>query len=431
MLQHFLKYAYLPFIGIICLWIGLNVQGGKKEFKYVILSDGKGYYSTLPAIFIYKDLNYSFMDEVEKQHYDSLSHYEFRTACDIGCTNKYFAGTSLLQLPFFIGAVIFSSVTDLPVDGYSPPFAIAILFAGVFWMVVGSYYLRKVLLHFDVTLGLATFIAAVMLFGTNLFYYTVVEPAMSHVYSFALITMFTYFMLNWRKTFQRRNILLGSIVFGILVFVRPLNGIIIAALPFLWGHPRQYREQLIDLLRSQTFLISAVVSIIIPMMQLVLYKISVDRFFVDSYPGETFNFLHPELFNFLFSYKKGLFVYLPILLVALCGWIFVYRTDKFKAVSGIVFLFVLIWTLSSWWNWYYGGSFGSRVIIDFLVLFAIPMALVVKNARKTSVKIFVISLIVVLTLFCQIQTYQYRYYLIHWSEMNKELYWKNFMKLKS
>jgi hypothetical protein len=431
MLQHFVKYAYLPLIGIVCLWIGLNVQGGKKEFRYVIISDGKGYYSTLPALFIYNDLNYSFIDQVEKKHYDSLSHYEFRVACDLGCTNKYFAGTSLLQLPFFLGAVIYTSAANLPVDGYSPPFTISILIAGIFWMVIGSHYLRKVLFHFGVTLGEATFISTVMLFGSNLFYYAVVEPAMSHVYSFALITIFTNLMLNWRKSFQRKNILFGSIVLGIIIFVRPFNVIIIAALPFLWGHPRQYRDPLLDLIRSPIFFISGLIAIGIPILQLLIYKMSVDHFFLDSYPGETFNFLHPELFNFLFSYKKGLFVYLPILAIALFGWIFIYKTNKFKALSGIGFLLLLIWTLSSWWNWYYGGSFGSRVIVDFLIYFAIPLALVVKHSRGIIFRTIVIGIIVVLTLSCQLQTYQYRYYLIHWSEMNKELYWKNFMKLKS
>ncbi len=431
MLQNFLKYAYLPLIGIVCLWIGLNIQGGKKAYKYVIISDGKGYYSNLPALFIYNDLNYSFLDEVEKQHFDSLSQYEFRTACDIGCTNKYFAGTSLLQLPFFIGAVIFSSVSDLPVDGYSPPFAIAILSAGIFWMVVGSYYLRKVLLHYDVSLGTATFISTVMLFGTNLFYYTIGEPAMSHVYSFALITMFTHYMLEWRTTFQGRTILYGALVLGLIVFVRPFNGIVIAAVPFLWGQPQYYRHQIIQLLRSRTFLLCCLIAILVPSLQMLLYKLSVDRFFLDSYPGESFHFLNPELFNFLFSYKKGLFVYLPILFVALFGWIYIFRTDKFKAIAGISFLLLLIWTLSSWWNWYYGGSFGTRVIVDFLVYFAIPLALLVKNIQKKLHKTLLIGLTVLLTFFCQIQTYQYRYYLIHWSEMNKELYWKNFMKLKS
>jgi hypothetical protein len=213
--------------------------------------------------------------------------------------------------------------------------------------------------------------------------------------------------------------------------VRPFNGIVIAAIPFLWGQPGVYKEQLIALLRAKTFALSCLIALFIPSLQMLLYKISVDRFFLDSYPGETFNFLHPELFNFLFSYKKGLFIYLPLLFVALFGWIFMYRTDKFKALSGIGFLLLLIWTLSSWWNWYYGGSFGSRVIVDFLIYFAIPLALVVKHSRGIIFRTIVIGIIVVLTLFCQLQTYQYRYYLIHWSEMNKELYWKNFMKLKS
>lgn len=431
MLQQFLKYAYLPLIGIVCLWVGFNVQGGKKQFRYVIISDGKGYYSNLPAIFIYRDLNYTFLDHIEQQHFDSLSHYEFRTACDLGCTNKYFAGTALLQLPFFTGAVAYSIIAGSPLDGYSPPFAVAVICAAVFWLIIGTYYLRKVVLHYHVSLGTATFISTVILFGTNLFYYTIGEPAMSHVYSFALITMFTYFMLKWRSTFQRRAIIVAVLVFGLILFVRPFNGIVIAAIPFLWGHPSEFKKQLGTLLRAPIVVLSCLCALLIPGVQLLLYKISVDHFFLDTYPGESFNFLRPELFNFLFSYKKGMFIYLPLLMVALFGWIFLWKTDKFKAISGISFIIILIWALSSWWNWFYGGSFGCRVIVDFLVYFAIPLALLIRNMRTKVQKTALIGLLVLLTLFCQLQTYQYRYYLIHWSEMNKELYWKNFMKLMS
>ena len=78
--------------------------------------------------------------------------------------------------------------------------------------------------------------------------------------------------------------------------------------------------------------------------------------------------------------------------------------------------------------WYYGGSFSSRVYVDYLAVFAIPLALLIQNSTKKfkTAWIVVIGALIVL---CQIQSYQYRYYIIHYTDMTKTLYWDNFLKL--
>jgi hypothetical protein len=79
--------------------------------------------------------------------------------------------------------------------------------------------------------------------------------------------------------------------------------------------------------------------------------------------------------------------------------------------------------------WYYGGSFSSRVYVEYLPLFMIVLA-VFLNAQSVSMKkILSNSLIVLLILVCQIQTFQYRYYEIHWSDMTKEKYWNVFLRV--
>ena len=40
-----------------------------------------------------------------------------------------------------------------------------------------------------------------------------------------------------------------------------------------------------------------------------------------------------------------------------------------------------------------------------------------------------VGLIVLLALLCQVQTYQYRHWQIHWSDMDKERYWENFLRI--
>jgi hypothetical protein len=68
-------------------------------------------------------------------------------------------------------------------------------------------------------------------------------------------------------------------------------------------------------------------------------------------------------------------------------------------------------------------------MIEFYPFFAILLATALQEIKNiTSKKIF-LSLIVLLVLVCQIQTYQYRRMQIHWSDMNKEKYWDVFMRI--
>ena len=43
-----------------------------------------------------------------------------------------------------------------------------------------------------------------------------------------------------------------------------------------------------------------------------------------------------------------------------------------------VYFAVLVYVFSSWWSWDYGCSFGSRPMVEYLVIFAIPIVFFVK-----------------------------------------------------
>ena len=81
---------------------------------------------------------------------------------------------------------------------------------------------------------------------------------------------------------------------------------------------------------------------------------------------------------------------------------------------------------SSWWQWYYGGSFGSRAFIDYYAYMFIPLALWLEYGK---LKKFFVPLTFLFILVCQIQTFQYQYGYIHWSDMTKEWYWDNFLRI--
>ncbi len=65
-------------------------------------------------------------------------------------------------------------------------------------------------------------------------------------------------------------------------------------------------------------------------------------------------------------------------------------------------------------------------MIEYYIYFFILFSLLLQKSRR---KKFLTVLTLALIIICQIQTYQYKNGYIHWSEMNKERYWDNFLRI--
>ena len=133
--------------------------------------------------------------------------------------------------------------------------------------------------------------------------------------------------------------------------------------------------------------------------------------------------------DFLFSYRRGLFVYAPILLIALLGFYPLAQKSAFQAITLCVFILATVYFLSSWWMWFYGGGFGMRPAIDFFVFFAVPLALLINLfLQRKAIKWLGLLIIALFIFMAQIQTYQKVNFILPWDGINKEIYWKLFLK---
>lgn len=412
---------------LISVWVSSNLKWSEQGRKYVIISDGKGYYAYLPAVFIYHDLNLGFFDTIEAKYYDDHVKYDYRSGAHGKVIDKYFAGVAVMQLPFFLAGHAVTLMSDQPADGYSKWYVIFVCLGAITWLGIGLHYLRKFLRLHGANEQQSAFILFVIYFGTNLFYYTLVEPAMSHLYSFSLVAMFLYFGKKWLDSDDKSAALKCAAVFGMIALVRPVNVLIGLWLIYEAGSMGRLWTRKIALLRSPLHAILSPILIFSPfLVQMIIWKIQSGHWFVNSYGDEAFHFTQPHVIDFLFSYKKGLFVYLPITFIALFGLAYLWKHNRRKALFAAGYLFFIVYVLSSWWMWYYGGSFGTRVIVEFLPIFALLLYYLLSGMKNRNAKIALVALIVVVVLLCQLQTIQYRYELIHWSEMDGERYWSVF-----
>lgn len=412
---------------IVC---STNIYWGKDHWRTLLQVDARGYYAYLPSLLLDGDPNLGSFDRIEREtYYRPELFYEYRSAHNGRTIDKYWGGTALMQTPFFLGAHAYAHLTGNVTDGWSKPYMLAVGLAAIAWVVLGLWCTAKLLATYAVRDGWIAFTLVAFAFGTNLFYYAVVAPGMSHAYSFGLCSAFL--LLARRLALAPRGIhfvVLGALL-GAIVLVRPVNGLVVLALPIFFEGTAQVQRAW-DLLKRSPLIVAAsvLVFVCIAGLQFLYYHAATGDWFVYSYGNEGFNWTDPHIADILWSYRKGLFVYLPILLISLVGLWPLWERSRTSVKLWAAFFLLLTYVLSCWWNWWYGGSFGSRVYVEFFALFALPFALALQRLPRPWRTAF-ITVAVVLVVVCQVQTYQMRYGSIHWENMDRERYWEEFLRV--
>jgi len=438
-LHSFIKaHAYtLMIISIIIyslFYIQQNRWSGwdKQQWKKVIDSDGIGYYEYLRAAVIYNDFSYSYIFDGNDRVSPELAElYLYKNGEKRA--NKYYAGTALLLLPFFSIAHLLSILLGYELNGYSQIYQYFVSIATLFYLLLTFYYLKKLMNEYKIPPFISAFILALLYLGTNLFFYTTMAPAYSHLYSLFSISMFLYYSKKTCTRFSHKSLILASVAFGLAVLIRPTNGIILLALPFLAGNGNILRDTILKYFRSWKHVVFSIAIIIsIVFIQLILYKIQTDKYIIWSYKGHSFDLLDPHLFAMLFGFRKGLFIYIPISFLAFLSVFYLIRKQFYEFITLLSAIMIILYFFSTWCGWAGGASYGPRMLIEFYPLLFLPLGIFTSQACKRILPIVVfIILSGIFISFNLIQTNQYNNYIIHHGSMNKERYCKVFLKTAS
>nr|NQU90255.1 hypothetical protein [Bacteroidota bacterium] len=432
LLKTFIFKYHIGFIAIIALLLFFANRNPYSPHDKMIGSDGKGYYAWLPAIFIHQDLTFGFVEEYERIHYQNTDDsFGFRRTVNNHIVNKYFPGVAILWLPFFLLAHLFCMISPFPADGYSLPYQFAIALAAIFYLWLGLKLLEKILRHFGFEKIIAAITIWIIFFGTNLYYYTIEESSFTHVYSFAAINGFVLAVLTLTgfKTLSGLNnrwVALASLLFGLIVIIRPVNGIVIFIIPLLAGSI----HHMLNLVRSVfskpgTALLAILPPLAILAIVPILWYLQTGRPVVYTYGDEHLELLKPNFFRILFSYNNGMFTYNPVLIISVIGLIPLFRKSTFAAISLTVFLIITIYIISCWTMWWYGEAYGARPFIEFYCIAGILLASLIQWTKSTgkTMLISLLTLLVVLSGFTQFRMWQYKHNIIPSKEQTSESYW--------
>ncbi len=426
-------------IGFVGLYNQARWNNPDKRFR-VIYWDVVSYYAYLPATFIYHDISLSFANSEAIKNSNDIVFWG-NPLPNSKQVIKTTMGVAFFYAPFFAVAHLrahFSHGKYAP-NGFSLPYHRYLAFSGLFWGCIALFVLRKLLkIYYSdwvVALGLVT-----VSFATNFYNYTVYEGCVAHIYGFLLITCFTLCCVHWTQKITLRNSMLLGFLAGFIILLRPTN-IVVLVIPIFLGvtNWQSFRLRLNHIFSHFSYiLVSAFCAFLAFLPQLLYWKYVTGSYLFFSYGNERFFWQDPKLIEFVLGYRKGWLVYSPAMVFGILGLFLLQKKARAFAIPIVLVMGLSIYALSCWWAWWFGGSFGSRSLVDFYGLMAVPICAFFsygfdreKRKQKTFFWVKHVVFCSILAFFIHLNMYQTRQYrtgLIHWDGMTKQSYWAIFLQ---
>lgn len=432
LLLSFLKNKGIYILTFILLAVFTSSQHkSDSEFDRPIQGDVKAYYAYLPALFIYQDKTYGFVDEMESKYYpsDGSAFKDFTNKQPNGTVvNKTFPGLAIAYLPFFAGAYCYAALAEYPLDGYSLPFQTSIVIAHWVFILLGLVMLQRASAFLNCRKRWFWIVSLSLIFGTNIHYYLIYDFSVSHICNFLLSSAFVLNIFKWIQQSKLKFLGIALLILAFSIIVRPTNAIFFIFIPFL---SLLLQKNLLEVIKQTNFkqkqiLIFLFLGLVILLIPLLLWKWQTNYWLVYSYQNEGFNFFNPEVWKFLFSFEKGWLLWSPLILVSLILITLDAKRNFKLLLSFFLPLFLCIYVFSSWWCWTYGTGFGQRPLIEFIP-FLLLLLFVFSDYWK---KVFVLAAFP-LVILSMIQAYQTYNGILPSAEVTSSLYWQNFGKMKT
>lgn len=384
----------------ICIFLTISFHNKIPELHYraEIWADKAGYYIYLPATFIYGYEPTNYPESIDKQTGEGF----FLKYEDHKVQTKYTCGQAILMTPFFLVTHFIASAFDLEPTGFSKIYHDSINIAALFYLILGLFFIYKFLKNYFNYF--AALISVFLIFiATNLYWYSIIETFMSHVFSFFLFSAFLYFSKQFidNENKRTRYFIILSVLLSLIILIRPTNFIIGFILLFIdIKHFTEFKQRILNLLKFKYFALFLITFLIVIFPQLLYWKYLTGSFISYSYGDEGFIYWkNPKILEVLFYPGNSLFLFTPIwifILISIFSFIF---KNKWLGISIFSIFLLVIYLSASWHSWSFGCSYGMRPMVEYLVIFAIPITFIIEKILSFRNKILKFSILLILVYF--------------------------------
>jgi len=425
--QYFLSLFFVIFSIAYCFQV-YEVGKNYNRFDKVINEDALGYYIILPAIFKYHDPNFEFIDSVLRQS-ETYKNYVPPVVNELVNGKKvckYYSGVAILQAPFYL---FNSLITNSKENGFQRSNHVSILISAISYLLLGFWGMIDLLKRLKTPSILIVCTVCMTLFGSNLFAYSTYDIAYSHVYSFFALVFFIRATYIFKHQINLKTAVLCGLFFGLIVIIRPLNGISILFIPIVFGL-KPFRL-LFNKAHLKFTIIALISALFVLGIQSSIWHWQTGLWYVYPYGNESLNLLEPHVLELVFGFNCGWAIYTPLpFLILVFSLLFLFvRKQMRQGIWMSVFSIALLYLLSSWYYLHYGCTVGCRPITEFYGPLFIAFAYSAKPYIRTNWSKSILLLIAGFGIYYnQIVHKQFFENIINWCEMDKQRFQMVFMK---
>lgn len=390
---------------------------GMETRNFVMSSDMEGYYQYLPYVLL--------KSKEDVQHMRWAKPYG-----DDKKLNVFTCGVAIMQLPFFLVAHGITKYLELEPSGYGPVYFTSVFIATIFYVLMGLIFLYYFLLHYFKP-KIAAWVVVLVFYATNLFYYTIMSPGMSHAYSFSLVAMYLFAVPRFYRKSSVANTLLLAFPLALLTLIRPTS--LVLSLFFLLYNVSSLSDfyERIRFLLKRWYLVVliGVVGFVVFIPQMWYWYTVTGKYFYYSYQDEGFsNILSPKIFTVLLGPRNGWFVYTPLMLVAFLSLIYLTYRRQLNSLPTLLILGIIVYINGSWWRPTFSAAAGYRALIEYIPLMAVPLGYFIGRVNAKENKLLRTAMITLFSVFV-VYNILFAFKYSPWVWWNTDWQWSHMLRL--
>ena len=324
-------------------------------------------------------------------HDDGVVYYSFLRKF-FGTHNDgvaYQFGSTVLEAPFYLASQLVATRGQL--DHYHAG-EIAVAFASGVAMLLCLYFGWLILR--DLALPRGPAVLLLTLFGTPLYFYGVFSPSYKHAADALYTTAATWLALRSTRSDDRRYFVGAGVCMGLMLATRYADAAYIGAMLLVFFILR-YRRAVAWIAGSAVA--TTVVVFVLPLLRHIQYSTPPNIYamarrealasvpIVDPVVSHI-HFSAGAPVKMLFTLHRGLFLWTPLTLLAVVGFVWLLRSDRanraFLAALGAAALALLV--VHAFWGglWDGGGSFSQRFLTALFPFFLVGTAALLRRAPR-------------------------------------------------
>lgn len=311
--------------------------------------------------------------------------------------NKYTCGVAYLQSPFYLWTKLDAEINNRPVRLNGGQTKRSIDVAGVFYLLMGAICLYFFLVRFYKPF--ISFISiCLVVTGTNVIYYAIYHPGMSHIYSFFLFSTSLLLADTFFKNKKTWVFILLVVATSCIVLIRPINMLFLPGLLFIRGSAK---ENLLVIIKPKYLSIILLGGLLVFSPQMYYWYQLTGKLIYYSYNEEGFTHLNqPAILANLFAPNNGLIPYSLIFVLLLITNIYaIIKKNRFS----LYFLFyqiVMIYLLASWHMPDFGAGYGQRNFVEVFTGYTFILAFFLTHINAAKSKLVLYTTMFFSLLFC-------------------------------